>query len=113
MAQGLVLTLLSLWMRPGTARHGLVRLAGLGVLALYLGTLGPHLSHHLTATSAEESGCTVLIVTDGAPSGLAEEPPLLIPGLHPGLALPAPSALTIPAGVCSPTQSRAPPLRSG
>ena len=65
-----------------------LRLGVLGVLTLYLATLGPHLSHHLAGAKAAENGCAVLTVTESMFNGL------------PHLELP-----TVPALACGPVLS--------
>ena len=88
----------------------LIRLSVLAVLTLYLATLGPHLSHHITEAAAAESHCTVLTVTDSTYSGLAEGQPIPVPAPDPVSVLPVPQAQSVIASFCPFPHPRAPPV---
>lgn len=108
----LVAALACVWrvLRRRVDRQTLVRIAALAGFVVYLGILGPHLTHHIAETSAGPSHCTVLIVTDDTHCGLAEHQPLPIPALDAASLLPVPEASPPFAIVVYSPYSRAPPV---
>ena len=96
------------WSRPIASPP--LRLGILGVLTLYLVTLGPHLSHHLAAAKAAESACAVLIVTEGIFNGLTPLEPPALPALECGPVLSLPVLSQLSAVLLPATSVRDPPL---